>query len=107
MRWSNDGRMMPTDIFDAATLHYSTQVSCGCGHTTRFESRCLFWHFTRRGWDHRFEPAKGRFWCRMCASRLRRKVRAAKIEPVLWAEGDFALPGPGSQEWKRLMARLR
>lgn len=99
--------MVPTRILEAATLHQSTRVSCACGHAAQFQSHCLWWHFTRRLWDDRFAAAKARFWCRRCASSLRRKVRPSRIEPVLPAESDVVLGWPNEGEWKRAVQRLR
>ncbi|TCM17191.1 hypothetical protein EDF56_106307 [Novosphingobium sp. PhB165] len=107
MRWSKDGLMEPTCIFEAATLHHSVQVVCRCGHSARFESHGVWWHFTRRGWDDRFGPARKRFWCRVCRSKERKKVHPVKLEPVNWKEGDFELPWPDERRWKEAVRSVR
>jgi len=107
MRWSQDGVMRPTSIFEAATFRQSMLVVCKCGHSARFEGHCLWWHFKRRGWDDRFGPARQRFWCRVCRSKDRQTVRPVKLEPVDWAKGDFELPWPDERTWKQEMRRVR
>ena len=107
MRWTADGLMEPTNILEAATFHRSVLVACGCGHSARFEAHCLWWHFHRRGWDDRLSQIRQRFWCRLCASRQRRKIRPARVELVNWAEGDFELPWPDERTWKQATRRLR
>lgn len=98
--------MVPTGILEAATLQQSVMLTCRCGHVGRFESHGLWWHFERRGWNDSFLAARGRFWCRVCASRERRKVRPMRMEPVPWRAGDLELPWPDEHRWKRATARL-
>ncbi|WP_221889448.1 hypothetical protein [Sphingomonas sp. IC081] len=107
MRWSNDGLMTPTCIFEAATLHRSVLVVCRCGQSSRFEAHCLWWHFERRRWNDQFGPARERFWCRVCRSPRGVKVRPVTLEPVPWAEGDFELPWPPEHSWKAAVRRVR
>lgn len=107
MRWNRAGLMQPTSILDAATLQLSVIPVCACGHRARFEAHCLWWHFHRQGWDDQFDRAVSRFWCRICASGKKRKVRPDKIEHAAWEEGDFELPWPDEREWKKAMSRLR
>ncbi|WP_243996281.1 hypothetical protein [Novosphingobium album (ex Hu et al. 2023)] len=107
MRWSRDGVMLPTCILEAATFQQSVQLTCRCGHTGRFEAHGLWWHFERRGWDDRFAAARPRFWCRVCASRERRKVHPDRLEAVPWQQGDVELPWPEERRWKQATARLR
>lgn len=107
MRWTQHGLMEPTSIFEAATLHQSVRVMCRCGHESRFEAHCLWWHFQRRGWSDRFGPARDRFWCRVCRSKLRKKVRPAKLEPVPPTNNDFELPWPDERQWKEAVRNVR
>lgn len=107
MRWSTGGLMEPTCVLEAATFHRSILVACSCGHSGRFEAHGLWWHFERRGWDDALSAASRRFWCRKCASHLRRKVRPEKVETVPWSEGDFELPWPDERTWKKAVSRLR
>lgn len=107
MRWSVDGLMVATSVFDAATLHLSVCPACQCGHSARFEAHGLWWHFQRRGWDDRLDVARARFWCRVCGSRDRRKVRPVRLDALPWRAGDFELPMPDEREWKRAVARVR
>ena len=107
MRWSREGLMEPTSIFDAATLYKAIMPVCSCGHATRFEARGLWWHFERRGWDDRLAAVPRRFWCRICASRHRRKVRPVRIDAPNGAPGDFELPLPDERILKRATSRVR
>jgi hypothetical protein len=107
MQWSRDGIMVPTCILEAATFNTSIMPVCGCGNSARFESHGLWWHFERRGWDDSLKAARERFWCRICQSRLRRKVRPVRLALVQRAEGDLELPWPDERVWKKAMARLR
>lgn len=107
MLWTREGVMAPTCIREAASLHSAVLVICQCGHQSRFEAHCLWWHFHRRGWNDAFGPARSRFWCRVCRSDLRRKVRPVRLEPVAQQQGDFELPWPDEREWKRAMQRVR
>jgi hypothetical protein len=99
--------MVATHILEAATLHRSVMPVCACGHCARFEAHGLWWHFARRGWDDSLSCARARFWCRMCASSQRRKVRPDRLDLVPWQAGDLELPWPDEQVWKRAAARLR
>ncbi|KMS59961.1 hypothetical protein V474_07590 [Novosphingobium barchaimii LL02] len=107
MKWSEGGFMLPTDIFEAATLQYSVMAICDCQHSARFETKTLWWHFKRRRWDDRLGPAKQRFWCRVCRSKLRKKVRPVRLEFVAWAKGDFELAWPDERTWKEAVRRVR
>jgi hypothetical protein len=107
MRWSKRGAMVPTTLLDAASLHYSIKPICTCGNSARFESHGLWWHFERRGWDDRLIEARLRFWCRICRSKDRKKVRPRALEVVPWLAGDIELPWPDERVWKRAMARVR
>jgi hypothetical protein len=107
MRWLVGGAMEPTCIFEAATLHRSIEALCSCKHSSRFEAHCLWWHFQRRGWDDGLVPARQRFWCRVCRSKLRRKVRPLRLVVVDWAAGDFELPWPDERTWKAAVQRVR
>lgn len=99
--------MVPTTLLDAASLHYSIKAVCACGNTARFEAHGLWWHFERRGWDDRLSEARARFWCRICRSNDRRKMRPRQLEFVPWQPGDIELPWPDDRVWKRAMARVR
>lgn len=99
--------MVPTCILEAATLQQAIMPVCACGHSARFEAHCLWWHFERRGWDDRLIAARSRFWCRVCASGKRRKVRPVRLEIVRAGKGDVELPWPDERIWKRAVARLR
>lgn len=99
--------MEPTRILEAATLHKSVMPVCKCGHSARFEAHCLWWHFERRHWDDHLMAARARFWCRVCRSRKRQKVRPERIELVNWAAGDFELPWPDERTWKQATSRMR
>ncbi|WP_395395965.1 hypothetical protein WBP07_21750 (plasmid) [Novosphingobium sp. BL-8A] len=107
MRWSKDGVMEPTSIFEAASLQRSVRAVCGCGHASHFEAHCLWWHFQRRGWNDRFGPARNRFWCRVCRSNFRKKIRPVKLESASPTKGDFELPWPDERRWKEEMRRVR
>ena len=107
VRWSPEGLMQPTNVLEAATLRMSIVPVCQCGHSARFEPHCLWWHFERRGWDDRLSVARERFWCCVCRSRLRQKVRPMRLDLVPLKEGDFELPWPDETVWKRATARLR
>tara|TARA_B110001454_G_scaffold211230_1_gene226654 strand:+ start:219 stop:542 length:324 start_codon:yes stop_codon:yes gene_type:complete len=107
MQWSREGVMVPTCILEAATFRQSVMPVCKCGHSARFEPHCLWWHFERRGWDDRLNSARERFWCRVCRSRMRQKVRPVRLDIVPVAAGDLELPWPDERIWKRAMARLR
>ncbi|NLR72873.1 hypothetical protein HGI47_18515 [Novosphingobium sp. ERN07] len=107
MKWSESGLMVPTCIFEAATLKHSVIPVCSCGHSASFNPFGLWWHFQRRGWDDRLGPARQRFWCRVCHSSHRRKVHPVKLDLGRLAETDFALPWPDEREWKRAVARVR
>lgn len=107
MKWSDKGYMIPTCIQDAGSFGGSVLVTCKCGHTSRFNARPLWWHFERRSWNDQFHEARGRFWCRVCRSRSRIKVRPVKIEGVSSVEGDFELPWPTETRWKEAMRRVR
>lgn len=99
--------MVPTRILEAATLQQSVMPTCKCGRSARFESHGLWWHFEKRGWNDSFSVARARFWCRLCASRHRHKIRPQKLEPVPWKQGDFELPWPDERTWKQATSRLR
>jgi len=107
MRWSREGLMEPTCILEAATLRKSVMPRCKCGHSARFEPHGLWWHFERRRWDDRLSEARLRFWCLVCGSQRRLKVRPQRLELVPWAAGDFELPWPDERASKRAIARLR
>lgn len=107
MRWTREGVMEPTSIMEAASLHQSVIPICGCGHQARFEAHGLWWHFERRGWNDQFDRALVRFWCRICGSDKRGKVRPIRLEHAKWQAGDFKLPWPDERIWKRAMARVR
>lgn len=107
VRWSNEGLMLPTSILEAATLHQSVMPVCRCGHSARFEAHCLWWHFERRSWDDRLSTALSRFWCRICASGNRERVRPVRLEVVKHEPGDIELPWPDERVWKRAVSRLR
>jgi hypothetical protein len=107
VQWSDKGFMPATCIFEAATLHYSIKAVCACRHSARFETKTLWWHFHRRSWDDHLGPARQRFWCRVCASKLKKKVRPAKLELVRWAQGDFELAWPDERTWKEAVRRVR
>ena len=99
--------MVPTTLLDAASLHYSIMPVCACGNSARFEPHGLWWHFERRGWDDRLIAARSRFWCRICRSKERKKIRPRTLEIVPWRAGDIELPWPEERVWKRAMARVR
>lgn len=107
MKWSDKGHLVPTCIQDAGSFGGSVLVTCRCGHASRFNAKPLWWHFERRGWDDQFHNARRRFWCRVCGSRSRLKVRPVKIAGVDWVEGDFELPWPDERKWKEAMRRVR
>ncbi|MBB6123608.1 hypothetical protein FHS92_001315 [Sphingobium subterraneum] len=60
---------------DAATFHQSIKPVSRCGHSVKFEPHGLWWHFERRGWDDGLVAARNRFWCHICRSQKRVKVR--------------------------------
>lgn len=99
--------MVATHILEAATLHFSVMPVCQCGHSARFGSHGLWWHFERRGWDGSLTAARAHFWCRICRSRCRQIVRPQRLDLVPWKEGDLELPWPEEHRWKRAVARLR
>lgn len=99
--------MEPTSIFEAATLRMAVSPVCACGHTTSFDPWGLWWHFKRRHWDDRLTSARHRFWCRVCGSRLRRKVRPKRFDLVKVSDANLVLPLPDEREWKRAVARVR
>jgi hypothetical protein len=99
--------MVATSVFEAATLHQSVCPVCQCGHSARFEAHGLWWHFQRHGWDDRLSAARLRFWCRVCRSRIRRKIKPARLETLPSQASDFELPMPDECEWKRAVARIR
>ncbi|WP_260925421.1 hypothetical protein [Novosphingobium sp. 9] len=107
MKWSQSGVMLPTRIFEAATLQQCILVQCRCGHWGCFEAHGLWWHFERRHWDDRLNRAAQRFWCRRCASLTKRKVRPVKVEAIEFQQGAFELPWPEERIWKRAVARVR
>lgn len=99
--------MIPTCILEAATLGKSVVPICRCGHSARFEPHGLWWYFERRGWDDRLSAARLRFWCRLCGSQRRDRVRPVQLKLISWASGDLELPWPDERIWKRAVARLR
>ena len=107
MRWSKGGTMSSTGIFEAATLHQAMRAVCACGHSSTFWSAGLWWHFHQRGWDGSFAAVCDHFWCRRCASRLKRKVRPVRLEAVDPSACDALLPSPEEREWKRMLRRVR
>lgn len=88
-------------------MHQAVQPVCGCGHFAAFEARGLWWHFKLRGWNDSLGAARDRFWCRVCRSRLCRKVSPVRIELVRSTDRDFQLPLPDERELKRACARVR
>lgn len=90
--------MVPTSIFEAATLHMAVTPVCWCGHASSFNPFGLWWHFHGRSWNDGLVAARSRFWCRVCRSKTRRKVRPASLECGKISESDFTLPWPGSDE---------
>ncbi|EJU13636.1 hypothetical protein LH128_07722 [Sphingomonas sp. LH128] len=99
--------MVPTCLFEAGTLGGSVLLTCKCGHTARFHAPPLWWHFQRRHWDDGFVEARKRFWCRVCGSRLRARVRPISIEGAVSMPGDFELPWPDERTWKAACRRVR
>jgi len=67
MRWSAEGALVATTLFDAARFHYSMMPVCRCGHSARFEACGLWWHFKRArrnaqsaiGRDYGIDPGDG------------------------------------------------
>ena len=107
VRWSNEGTLAPSSIFEAATLHRSVRVVCACGHSSTFWAAGLWWHFHKRRWADGFSLARERFWCRRCASRLASKIRPVSVDAVDVGACDVRLPDPDGREWKRMLRRLR
>jgi len=99
--------MVPTCLLEAATLQKAVKPICTCGHSATFDPHGLWWHYKRRGWDDRLSAARDRFWCRVCRSRLRRKVRPIRLDLVKPGPLDLKLPWPDDRIWKREMARVR
>ncbi|WP_343611146.1 hypothetical protein [Novosphingobium sp.] len=99
--------MKPTYLLDAAALHYSIKPVCQCGHSATFDSMGLWWHYERRGWNDHFPEVRKRFWCLMCLSRARRKVRPVRIEIARVDGSEIVLPLPDEPTWKRYARLLR
>jgi len=99
--------MVPTSLFEAATLQIAVKPVCGCGNGSTFAPHGLWWHFQRRHWDDRLESARLRFCCRVCGALSGRKVRPLKLELVKPSPADSALPAPDPRAWKRATARVR
>ena len=99
--------MEPTNLLEAATLHYSIKVSCRCGHSAVFNPHGLWWHFRRHSWSDRLGSLTQRFWCRVCRSQKRAKVRPSRTELVRYTVGEVELPLPPTDVWKRQMRRIR
>ncbi|MDE1914763.1 MAG: hypothetical protein KGJ57_17310 [Sphingomonadales bacterium] len=99
--------MRPTHLLDAAGLGYAIKPVCECGHSVAFDPMGLWWHFERRGWDDHLPKVRLRFWCVMCRSKLRRKVRPIRLEVVDISSNDFTLPRPDERTWKKYSRSLR
>ncbi len=100
--------MVPTTIEEAAALQYSIAVHCRCDHWASFNAMGLWWRFTRKGWDQRFGPAKGRFYCRNCWTVMKAKLHPVRLATVRGTTlTDVILPFPPEREWKRAMRRVR
>lgn len=107
MAWNADGTRRATCIFEAGCWRYAVKVVCRCGHSASFDPWGLWWLFERRGWDDTFGVARMRFWCRICAARLKRKVRADRIMTAPLGDADLQLPRPPEREWRRAISRFR
>jgi len=106
-----DGIKIPTQIWEAATLHHMIMVSChapGCEKRAVFHPHCLWGLFWKRGWDDDFTSAARRFYCRACSTAAKRRVKQASMTGLAVAASvTHSLPFPDEREWKRFLAQLR
>lgn len=105
--WTRDGMRRATCLFEAAAWNYAVRPVCACGHEASFNPHGLWWHFHKRMWDDRLEPARGRFWCRECSLQKHRRIRPLRLELVQQSQNDIELAFPPEREWKRAVSRFR
>lgn len=98
--------MAATSIIKAAILRIAISPVCNCGHAASFDPWDLWWHFKQRPGDDLLTSAKAQFRCRICGSRLRRKVRPSRLELVKISAANFVSPLTDEREWKRSVARV-
>lgn len=107
MAWNADGTRRPNSIFECGLWHYAVKPVCSCGHSSAFDPWGLWWLFERRGWNDHFWAAKGRFWCRMCSGRFKKRVRPVRLDTLKVAGGELMFPRPPEREWKKAVRRVR
>lgn len=105
--WGKNGLLQPSSLLDAALQRRSIQPICRCGHSVIFHPHGLWWHFQRRGWDDRIVTVRQRFWCIMCRSRDRKKVRPQRLEFMNLDDANIVLPLPDELLWKQIQRRVR
>ncbi len=99
------GRRLRT--LEHCALHKRTlRLICPrCGHARVLDAVCLWWMFTRRGWDDGLAAAAARLRCSGCKARgtvVRPRILVGREAPT----GD-PLPYPDEATWKKLVSRYR
>lgn len=95
------------DLYDAAIRHSAVRIVCDrCKHTAVLQTAALWQHFSRQGWNDRFEQVRARLFCLPCWYH-----GAVKRRPSLFfcddAPTDTRFPMPTNQEWKSEARRRR
>lgn len=99
------GRRLRT--LEHCALHKRTlRLTCPhCAHVRVLDAVCLWWLFTRRGWDGGLPSAVSRLCCTAC------KAQGATVRPRITvgreAPTGEPLPYPDEATWKRLVSRYR
>ncbi len=96
------------DLFDAAVRHRTIKLVCKrCGHVCIFDAHALWWHFSQRGWQDRFQDVRRRCVCTVCWYGLQQKINFPDLQLVEEEPNDTRLPMPPELEWKRELRRRR
>lgn len=100
--WDKDGGRVITTLFEAAAFKRAVSVTCPCGRRALLNPYSLWWHFHRRGDEHRLAKIGNRFRCLGCGQRGGMKIEATLDD---WERGTLPMPPEG--EWKRAVNRFR
>ena len=109
MARDNDGFVIPARVFEAAWAHKGVMPVCPrCGHYAVFQPHGLWWLCQTRRWDDRLEALKQRWFCSVCWTVDRQKVRPTRVELTTEASTvNLPTPEHAARNWKEELRRYR
>jgi hypothetical protein len=99
------GRRLKT-LEQCALYKRTLRLTCPrCGHIRVLDAVCLWWMFSRRGWDDSLPAVAARLYCATCQA----KGATARPRLIVGREPPTGapLPYPDVATWKKLVSRHR